>query len=1007
MKKFLLLLCVMLGISITMHAQEKTITGKVTDDKGNPLSGASVVVKGSTTGTSTNPDGTFTLKVPANAKQIEISSVGKESRTINIGNAAHYDVSLNIADQSLTEVIIVGYQKVTKKDIPGSVVNVGGKEVAQKPIGSFTQLLQGKSTGVQVTGQSGRPGSNGYIRIRGTGSINATNEPLILLDGTPISSVAYSMLNPNDIEEVSILKDASSQAIYGSRAANGVILVTTKRGRGKLDVRYSFQNGYVNAQDLKNLRFMTGREKLQYEYEAGFTNQYLDTMILNRIASGAFAAGSDLFNLSEQNRTGLWDLLESRSVGDWSQYLLQKNANVQTHEIAVSGSSDKFRYYFSVNKSDNDGVMYGSYWNKKGGRINAEFNASESFKMGSNIGVTYSRENNVRNLYNTQNAYAALFIFNNYEPLYQSNGKYNNTHTGYSPIEGTDHNPSVLNRLSTFASVFGDLMIVKDLNFRSQLGINYNTLSQENYLQPNSNLANILGFNQKTDAGNSDFTYVFSNTLGWKKTIASNHNLSLLTGMEFTKNKFYSYTLSSRGMPTSTVTTQDNAGSPQTATTSRSDWAVLSYIAAANYNFKEKYFVNLSGRRDGSSRFGANKRFANFWAIGVQWDLLKENFIHANFLSQLRLRASMGTTGTVPSGLYDNLGTYALTAKYNNAPAAVPARLPNADLTWEENKKKDIGLDFGLFQNRLTGTIDLYHRKTNGLIYPKNVSYTTGFSGYQSNIGNITNKGFEIMLSGDVLQYNGGKLNLFGSYSNNANKITNLYSDDVPQTLSRFKIGEPVYTYFMVRWAGVNPSTGRNMYYTKDGQLTETYSSSDAVLLSGKTPQVKYYGSFGLQATYKGFELSTQFYYSGGNYIMNYVYSIGASEGESVPDQQYAEALHYWKKPGDIVRYANLNDPSQRITYDSDKYLEKGDYVSLRDVTLAYTTPSIKVTEKFKIKSLRFYVQGTNLAIWTKFKGLPEVGEANNESGLVSPGLYNLFAQPQLRAITTGIDIRF
>jgi hypothetical protein len=417
--------------------------------------------------------------------------------------------------------------------------------------------------------------------------------------------------------------------------------------------------------------------------------------------------------------------------------------------------------------------------------------------------------------------------------------------------------------------------------------------------------------------------------------------------------------------------------------------------------------VNLSGRRDGSSRFGANKRFANFWAIGVQWDLLKENFIHANFLSQLRLRASMGTTGTVPSGLYDNLGTYALTAKYNNAPAAVPARLPNADLTWEENKKKDIGLDFGLFQNRLTGTIDLYHRKTNGLIYPKNVSYTTGFSGYQSNIGNITNKGFEIMLSGDVLQYNGGKLNLFGSYSNNANKITNLYDDDVPQTLSRFKIGEPVYTYFMVRWAGVNPSTGRNMYYTKDGQLTETYSSSDAVLLSGKTPQVKYYGSFGLQATYKGFELSTQFYYSGGNYIMNYVYSIGASEGESVPDQQYAEALHYWKKPGDIVRYANLNDPSQRITYDSDKYLEKGDYVSLRDVTLAYTTPSIKITEKFKIKSLRFYVQGTNLAIWTKFKGLPEVGEANNESGLVSPGLYNLFAQPQLRAITTGIDIRF
>ncbi|HEU4573860.1 MAG TPA: TonB-dependent receptor [Chitinophagaceae bacterium] len=1006
MRKIAFLLSTLLICGIFAFAQQKAVTGKVTDDKGNPVPFATVSVKGTKIGTTTNVEGVYKITVPSVGSTLVISAVDMNPVEVTVTASPNLNVTLTAADKSLTEVVVVGYQTVKKVDLTGSVASVDGKELAQKPIGNFTQLLQGKATGVQVTGQSGRPGSNGYIRVRGTGSINASNEPLILLDGVPISSTAYALLNPNDIEDVTVLKDASSQAIYGSRAANGVIVITTKKGRGKPEVRYSFQYGRSKAQDLKNIRLMNSREKLQYEYEGNYTNPILDSMISNRVNNGDLPAGSNLFNISDAQREALWSLAESRGAKNWDDYLLQ-DAKLINQEVAVSGSSDKFRYYFSLNKSDNDGVLYGSYWNKTGGRLNVEYNALDWFKMGTDIGVTYSKENNVRSLFNTQNSYASIFLFNPYEPVYLSDGvTYNVTHTGYSPLEGTDHNPSTLNRLSNFSTFYGEATFLKNIKLKSQVGINYNTLRQENYLEPGSNLADILGYNQKTDAGNQDFTFVVTNTGTYKTVIKQDHSINVLLGQEYTKNKFYSYTLAARGFPTSSVNTLDNAGSPQTATTSRQDWALLSYFTNISYDYKKKYYLTLSGRRDGSSRFGANKRYANFWAVGVTWNALKENFMDVDFISNLKVRASIGTAGTVPGGLYDNLGTYALTAKYSDLPAAVPARLPNPDLTWEKNQNYDFGFDFGVLKNRINLTFDYYNRKTKDLIYPKNVSITTGFSSFTSNIGNMQNKGYEISLNGDLIRRKDFVINLFATYSNNDNKITKLYSNNVPQTLSRFVEGEPAYTYYLVRWAGINPADGKNLFYKADGSLTETYLSSDAVLLKGKSPLVKYFGSFGTEITYKGIDLSAQFYYSGGNYIMNYMYQVGASEGENLTDEQFSDALNYWRKPGDKVLYANLNDLSQRVTFDTDKYLEKGDYISLRDITLAYTMPA-SLTEKVHIKSIRFYVQGTNLWLGTKFKGLPEVGEANGESGLVTPGLYNLYAQPQLKALTVGADIRF
>ncbi len=1005
MRKFLTFFTMLMLSGVFVFAQSRTISGKVTDEKGGVLSDVSILVKGTTIGTVTGNDGTYKLSIPSTAKVLVFSSVNTESKEVTIGSQTIINTTLNSAAAALSEVVIVGYQTVKKADLTGSVSNVTSEKIAQKPIGSFTNLLQGQAAGVQVTGQSGRPGSNAYIRVRGTGSINASNEPLIILDGIPISAVSYSLLNPDDIENISILKDAASQAIYGSRAANGVIVITSKKGSGKPEVTYSFQYGKSRAQELKNISLMNSAQKLQYEFEGHKSNPIIDSMIQNRIVSGAFPGGSDLFSISADQRNDIWNTIISRAPKNWEDYLLQ-DAKMMRHEVSVSGSGDKFRYYFSLNKSDNDGVLYGSYWNKTGGRLNIEYKALDWFKMGTNIGVTHSKENNVRSLFNTQNSYASLFLINPYEPVYLPNGKYNLTHEGYSPLEGTDFNPSVLDRISSYSTVYGELNFFKHLTLKSQLGVNYNTLSQENYLMPGANLADILGYSSKTDAGNRDFVYAFTNTANWKQTINSVHSINLLAGQEFTKDKFYSYRLTSQGFPTPSVNTQDNGGKPTEASTTRTDWALLSYFGNATYGYDNKYFVNFSGRRDGSSRFGANKRFANFWAVGATWDVKKEDFVKPDFISTLKLRASIGTAGTVPSALYDNLGTYALTTKYNGLSTATPARLPNPDLTWELNHNYDLGVDFGFFENRIKGTVDYYRRKTDNLIYPKNVSLTTGFSSFSSNIGNLENKGIEVSLNSDVVRTNDLRVNVFASYSHNDNKILSLYSNNVPQDLSMFVEGQPLFTYYLVRWAGINPSNGKNLFYKADGTITQNYVASDAVLLKGKTPLVKFFGSFGVSVDYKGIDLNAMFYYSGGNYIMNYIYQVGASEGENISDQQLTEAANYWKKPGDIVSYANLNDLSQRTTFDTDKYLEKGDYVSLRDLTIGYTLPN-NVAKKIKMKGLRMYVQGTNLWIGTKFKGLPEVGEPNGESTVTSPGLYNLYGQPQMRAITAGVNVTF
>lgn len=1009
MQKIILLFLFSFLAFSQLSAQNRTIKGKVVDEKGAPIASASLLVKGTTTGTITNETGSFSLQVAASAKTLVVSSLNFAPTEISINKNDTYTIVLKLAIEGAEEVVVVGYRTLRKKDVVGSISIIDGAEIAQKPIVNFTQLLQGKAAGVNVIGEGGRPGAGAYIRIRGVGSINASAEPLIIVDGVQVSSSAFAMINPNDIGDVSILKDAASSAIYGSRAANGVIVVTTKQGKGKPEIRYSFQTGLSEALDPMNVQFMTAGEKLRWEYERGYTNPYMTSLINAGITNKTLPAGSTLASITADQRLGLWDALAAGAPKNWKGHFLP-TAGMKQHEVSVSGAADKFKYFMSLNKSDNQGVMYGSYFNRLGGRLNVEYTASEWLKTGVNLSVSQSKEDLKRELYNTQSSATALYLTNPYEPVYNANGTYNLTMQGFSSLEGADNNPAIYDRISSYATGYVEIKLNKALMFKSQLGTNYNTLKIESYLKPGSNLAAILGYNQKNDAGNNDFTYVFTNTLNYKKSLGNN-NFALLMGQEFNKNKFYSYTLTARNFASSSLTTLENAGTPTGASTSRSDWSMISYFANGSYDLDKKYFFNASVRRDGSSRFGVNNKFADFWSLGLAWDVKKENILaNIESISTFKLKASYGTAGNNNIGNYNSLGTYALSGKYNDAPVATPNSLPNPDLTWETNKTLDIGAEIGLFNNRITAGLDYFDRTTDDLLYTVNVSTTTGFSSYFGNIGNLNNKGYEFTIGADVIRAKDFNWNLSFNYTNVDNKVTKLYSDDAPYGVGRLKVGHPIATYFLVRSAGVNPANGKRVYLTKAGVPTETYSSSDAVLLEGKSPNIKFYGSLNSRITYKGFDLNTQFYYSGGNYIYNFTYARATYGAAYYVNQLFTDANNYWKKAGDNVPFPSITDATQSTFNSTDQWLQKGDYIMLRDLTLGYTANinSKGLIGKLKLKSVRMFVQGTNLWMSTQYKGTPEIGQANRESaGSYYPGSYSLFPYPQTKSFTTGIDIRF
>lgn len=997
MKKLaLVLLLVLSAVSLTLA--QRTISGQVIDESGESLIGATVLVKGTTTGTVTDIDGNYSIRVPEGSNILEFSYTGYSTKEVEIGSSNVVDVTMTTDIAQLSEVIVVGYNSVKKSDMTSSITTVTGEKLQAQPIGGIDNLLQGQSPGLQVIAENGRPGGSAYIRIRGQGSVNASNAPLFIVDGIQITQNDYNAINPNDIQEVSILKDAAATAIYGSRASNGVVLITTKKGRRdrKPTINYSFQYGQKERTD-DGFDMMNYDQKLDYEVALGF-----------RTAEEADAL-RDQRSFKETN---------------WEDVLL-RTGEVRSHNLSISGGGENANYHFSLGSYEEQGISVGSDFSRLNGRFNMDFDVTDWLRVGNTISLSRTEEDELRDRYNVQNPFVAIYAYNPYEPefVYEDDGTlrldengepvYNTTHEGFSISEAQRNNPEEAIRTNAIGNLYAEASILDNLRFKTQAGGNYRIFRRQYYIQPGSILDTYVGDPNapgiKTDNGSDRFIFNWFNTLSYDFTLGGAHQFNAMVGTEYYKQNFDSYRVDGKGFPSEQFFTQDNAAEITGGNTTRTQWSLWSQFGELRYNYDSRYLATFSLRRDGSSRFGSENQYGIFYAGSLAWNLASEGFMANNGLfDQFKLRLSAGTSGNEPTGLYWQ-GTYGF-GSYTDRTTSVPNQLSNATIKWEENFNYSVGIDFGILNNRLSGSVDYYNRKTYDLLFPEPLSRTTGWTSRLANIGEMLNSGIEIELIADVIRGEKFSASLFGNLTTNKNEITNLNNGgediiDPNSGLTLLREGLTANTFYLVRHAGVDPANGDELYYDKDGNVTNLYSADDAVALEGKSPLPKLFGTIGTNINVYGIDLSASFYYSYGAYSLNYMLRDNLSDGANVNDNQDVQALNYWKQPGDtgVLPAPSRNNNTNTTT----RYLQKTDYIRLRNVSIGYTLPN-SLTQKFWVQNLRVFLQGTNL--WTYnpyFRGDPEVGRGSEESNLTLPGEATLYSYPQTMGWTFGVNLTF
>jgi TonB-linked SusC/RagA family outer membrane protein len=1012
MKKLLLVSLCFLMLSITQaFAQNRTVTGTVTaKEDGQPIPGVTVKIKGSHTGVSTNGSGKFTISVPVGAT-LEFTAVGYYAQGV-VAKEGTLDVSLAAVSSQLGEVVVTGYQTQKVRNNTSALTTISGAELNDKPNPSIDELLAGKSSGVQVTTQNGDPNGNAYIRLRGIGSINASDEPLLVVDGVQIPDNAtgqfYNGMNPNDIASVTVLKDAASASQYGARGANGVIVITTKQGsKNSTHINYYFQYG-VNKAIPDNFKLMDATQKLQYEYDLGYTNGQLASYLNDQ------GLPTDITALTPAQRQSAWANQEALGH-NWENDIL-RTGHIQQHQITVNGGDEKTQYYVSLEKYQQDGISPSSGLNRWGGKVNLNTIINPWFSISNNANVSETGSQVVRDRFNAQSPFTAMYSYNPYEPVFNKDGSYNVTEQGINILEELKNIPQYDKHLTAINNTTLSFHPIKGLNISSAMGLVYNQFTDSYYIQPGSELDGYVDDPStpglKQDDGRQDFNYDWVNKAEYSFTVKKDHHFNVLGVEEFQKDVVTSYNLESKGFPDANLSTQDN-GSANTGknSTTYSAYTLFSLLGKLDYDYKEKYFLSGSFRRDGSSRFGANVEFGTFYAVSGGWLITAEDFAkNIDWLNVLKIRASYGTSGNFSGiGNYQALGTFTF-GKYNGLSTAYPNNIASPNLTWEKKLKRDIGVDFQIFKG-ITGTVDLYDDRTTDLLFALPVSQTTGFSTYTKNVGAMINKGIEFSFNADVINKKGFRWSLYGNITHNVNKVTALYSGTnqiLHNGIDEVKPGYPIYTYYMVRYAGVNSQTGAAQFYDKNGKITETYSSSDAVLLPGKSPNPKLYGGYGTSVSYKGLELSGDFTYQYGGYTYNNDYQVLTSWGGNVSSQQSTLALNYWKKPGDVnvLPKPIANGPDEGYT--TDFYLQKDNYVRFKNLTLSYTLPK-SITQKVKVYSCRVFVQGENLATFNPdhFFGDPEVGIGSKDNSLFTPGEQNLFSYNNTRQFSLGVNVTF
>ncbi|NDV77375.1 TonB-dependent receptor [Dysgonomonas sp. 511] len=1005
--------CLFISIGLVMAQTTTRFNGIVVDGNGEPVISASVVVKGTTIGTVTDLDGKYSINVPEGKSTLVFTLVGMKTVEVKAVQGMTVTMADNVTELSAVE-ITVPYGTTQKASFTGAASVVTSDAIKDVPAVSFEKAMQGISPGISITSPSGQPGSQQSIRLRGMGSINGSNEPLYVIDGIPVvpenmsvSGVSgsagslgiSSLIRTSDIASITILKDAAASAMYGSRGANGVIIITTKGGKsGKTRVSLKASVGF-------NDWAVTSRKVLNGDQ---FRDVMKDSWYNKQIDGGA--SHEDAM-ASAQARIDAFYPIPEGGYSDWEDALFKSTGTIQNYEASIEGGNDKTKFFASLGALDESGKAENSWIKQYTGRLNLS-HETDNLKMGANISIAQVKKNRVAEGGAYANPYYAT---RNYlaptTPIYNADGTfYEGTMLGglANPVKSLNTDKYLLDVFSARASFWAQYKIYDNLQFKQTLSYDYNNVrSTTVWSKDGRNGANAGGLTIKMTPESRKL--YSSSILSYDKTFKDVHNFDVLIGWDVEKRVEDMIQAVGQGYASSQVYELAGAATPTGAYSVKDNDRILSVLSRLNYNYDNKYYASASLRRDGSTRFGENNRWGTFWSLSGAWRVSAEKFMSSlTFIDDLKLRTSYGETGNLPSTYYSSQNTYYVTASYMGSPGTYPARIFNPDLKWEKFNTLDFGLEARLF-NRLSFELDLYNKKSKDLIATVPVSHTTGFVNYVANLGEMSNKGIEISIGVDVVNNKDffwhTKLNL----AHNSNKVTKVYGDQEIKSRDGLpfitKTGESYYSFYTREYAGVNPETGAEQWYTNklkdDGTLsrdiTENPALAERVLIDKADPDLT--GGWSNTFSYKGFELSAlvsfslggRFYDEGwirdtnGMYDFNYSYmpSIGQYENR-------------WRKSGDtgvgrrITGYAYGN-------YSSSKWIHSSTHARLKNISLSYTLPT-HVVKKINLGSVRFIVNATNLLTLRKTADFdPEV-----------PSDYIVgYALPPLKDVTFGVELSF
>lgn len=988
-------------------AQGLRITGRVTSTQdGQTIPGVNIAVKGTTNGVSTDANGNYSITVQDGAAVLVLTSIGLVSQEVTVGSRTVVNIVMQEAINELSQVVVTGYNTTQRKDITGSIASITPDKFKDIPVTSLDQALQGQAAGVQVTQSSGTPGGGLTVRVRGNTSISANNRPLFIVDGVQVQNGALSsnyggqtdnalaLLNPNDIESIQILKDASAKAIYGSRAANGVVLITTKRGKAnqKTSITADVQRGITDV--VARPKLLNSSQLLELQREA-VTN-----------------AGQD------PDKLGLIKGVTDGINTNWVDQVLRQGI-YQQYQISTQGGNERTRFYLSGNYRDEEGVLLNNRFARLSGTMTIDHNATPKLSFGSNITVARALNNRVAGDNFLDGVYSGATRSLPYYSPYNEQGQLyvpgDQNYPGFpnfNPVAEALLPRQQVITIKMLGGVYVQYEFLPNLRFRSKASVDYNNITENLYFPTSTNTG---GFNQSVgQQGYSEYstnlssTFTNTNTLTYNTTFAQNHRLSALAGLEILYRTNRNGFVNGKIFPSDDFTYITSAGVVDAGSTSLVNSGLFSTFGELRYDYKDKFLAQATARYDGSSRFGPSRQFGIFPSGSVAWRISEEAFMSRfRFLSDLKLRASYGFTGNEQIGDFQFLGRWAATS-YSGSSGLGPAALANPNLQWERTREANVGLDASFFNGRLGITFDAYDNLTDRLLFAQPIPLTSGFGTVQGNIGQISNKGLELTIN--TVNINRAirwstDLNL----SRNLNKVVELATDEplyrgyqasgVAGT-NVVTPGQPLGTFWGLKFLGVDPATGDAIYDDKngDGRITP----DDGQVIGNAQP--KLFGGLTNRVSYKGFDATVFFQFSYGNRTLNLTKQTSVNTGSSLGFNQSIDALKRWRKEGDITSVPRYVFENTYNNYLSSRFLEDGSYLRLKNATVGYTVDK-KLVNRIKLAGIRIFASATNLWTLSRYSG-PDPELSTLDGSTTAQGI-DFNTLPQVKNIVVGLSVTF